>query len=820
MATQNSSAGFLGNLRLSMKLGLAFGLMILLLAAAVTISINEVGKVKVLGDRVVELRTPTAQASLGMLNGMNESLAALRGWILLGNPKFKEERARAWNTWIDPNLEKMRAFSKNWTNPENVKRLNQMDALLVDFRKYQEEIEEIANTIDQKPAEKMLFQDAAPRAAKMASLITRMIDLEGKLEATTERKAILYMMADVRGTTGLALANIRAFLLSGDRKFKDNYESLWAKNTRRFNDLERQYNNLSAEQRVAFDQFKSIRAEFQTYPPKMFKIRASKQADLANYWLGSRAAPTAARIVNVLNAMVDNQRKLLETDASAMDALIVELERMEWILLVAGVAIALLLAFFLTRMIAGPITRIADTVHQIAEHRDLTIEVPVGGRDEIGVMAQAFNNMMKVIRETFGVVNDSAHEVATSSLDVAERASGNKKRAQGQLERAQTSEKIISEMGNTAGQVSAAALAQKQAAEQSQESITELLNKMDSVGAAADAQDKEVTETMARVKEMGETGAKVVGMAGEQGQKVVQVTASIEEMSAAVENMQKTVAQASEYGKAALEAADEGHKSVSSTVEGMRAIAESSEQISEIIGVITEIAEQTNLLALNAAVEAARAGVHGKGFAVVADEVGKLAQRSSEAAKEITTLIKSSAASVSEGVALTDQSQQALARIDERTRVNIQAIDEIAEVSTTLAASTTEVQELVQELNVLARNIGEMGGEQGARREAAEKALDKLMEYSKSITGLINEANQTVAGVSEAMSDIVNRGEEMANMTDLQAQRSRAITKLAKESAEVAVQTAEGAGTVVSITDALKEQSQNLTHRVRQFRIG
>ncbi|HID48862.1 MAG TPA: methyl-accepting chemotaxis protein, partial [Chromatiales bacterium] len=532
----------------------------------------------------------------------------------------------------------------------------------------------------------------------MASLITRMIDLEGKLEGTAERKSILYMMADVRGTTGLALANIRAFLLSGDNKFKDNYETLWAKNTRRFNDLARQYNNLSAEQRVAFDQFKAIRSEFQTYPPKMFKIKASKQADLANYWLSSRAAPTAARIVKILNAMVSDQRELLQTDANAMNQLIENLSTLEWVLLAAGVVIALLLAFFLTRMIAGPITQMASTVRQIAERRDLTIELPIVSRDEIGVMAQAFNDMMKVIRETFGVVNNSAYEVASSSLDVAERASGNKKRAQGQLERAQTSEKIISEMGNTAGQVSAAALAQQQAAEQSQEAITDLLNKMDSVARSAEAQEQEVSETMSRVKEMGETGAKVVGTAAEQGQKVEQVTAAITEMSTAVENMQKTVAQASEHGKAALEAADEGHKSVSSTVEGMRAIAESSEQISEIIGVITEIAEQTNLLALNAAVEAARAGVHGKGFAVVADEVGKLAQRSSEAAKEITTLIKNSTTSVSEGVALTDQSQQALARIDERTRVNIRAIDEIAAVSTTLVASTTEVQGLVQEL--------------------------------------------------------------------------------------------------------------------------
>ena len=102
---------------------------------------------------------------------------------------------------------------------------------------------------------------------------------------------------------------------------------------------------------------------------------------------------------------------------------------------------------------------------------------------------------------------------------------------------------------------------------------------------------------------------------------------------------------------------------VRQAVEAMDAIAKSSQQISQIIGVIDEIAFQTNLLALNAGVEAARAGDAGRGFAVVASEVRALAQRSAEAAKEIKGLISASTAQVDHGVKLVAETGASLERI-------------------------------------------------------------------------------------------------------------------------------------------------------------
>lgn len=510
---------------------------------------------------------------------------------------------------------------------------------------------------------------------------------------------------------------------------------------------------------------------------------------------------------------------IAEIDEDEALASVTALRRYMMILgLIVGAAI-IAFALYVAKSISEPIVNMANTITKIAETRDLTLDVPVESNDEIGVMSASFNQMMRMIHEAFKTVNESAFKVAESAEDVANRAAANKKRAQSELERAHQSVDIISEMGGTAGRVSQASEAQRKAAEISSKNIAHLLAAIKKVSNLADTQNTEATETMLRVSEMGKIGTRVVATAKEQGTMVIKVSSSVTSITEAVDDMNQAVSQATKYGKASLLAAEEGKKSVTSTVSGMQAIAESSEQISDIIGVITEIAEQTNLLALNAAIEAARAGAHGKGFAVVADEVGKLAQRSSEAAKEITQLIKDSSDRVAEGSKLTDESQQSLIKIDEGGQVNMKAIDEIERTAKVLAHGTEEVQNLMKKLNLLAEEIAGMAGEQGKRREVAEKALLLLLEESTHITQLVDEANKGANEIGKEMTGIVARTGDMSIMTNQQAKRSAKVVNISNSSAKAAEQTVDGAGTVVKITGGLQDLSHKLMTQVKQFKI-
>jgi methyl-accepting chemotaxis protein len=241
------------------------------------------------------------------------------------------------------------------------------------------------------------------------------------------------------------------------------------------------------------------------------------------------------------------------------------------------------------------------------------------------------------------------------------------------------------------------------------------------------------THTIANAaNEIGSASDDLSHRTEQQAASLEETAAALEEITATVKKTAANAKEASHSVVGAKDAAENGGRVVETAVKAMDAISQSSRQITDIIGVIDEIAFQTNLLALNAGVEAARAGEAGKGFAVVASEVRALAQRSSEAAKQIKALINTSSEQVRDGEKYVGETGQALKRIiDQVLHIN-SLVGEMAQAAEQQATGIEQVNAAVAQMDQATQQNAAMVEQStaAARNLAGETgALTELVHF-------------------------------------------------------------------------------------------
>lgn len=211
-----------------------------------------------------------------------------------------------------------------------------------------------------------------------------------------------------------------------------------------------------------------------------------------------------------------------------------------------------------------------------------------------------------------------------------------------------------------------------------------------------------------------------------------QTAAALEQMAISVNTAAKNTKEVEDAVVTARSDVEHSGRVVEGAIAAMNEIEASSSRISQIIGVIDDIAFQTNLLALNAGVEAARAGEVGRGFAVVASEVRGLAQRSSEAAKEIKILIGTSSSHVQEGVQQVDDAGKALEAV-------VRQVANISELVSGISAVSANQATGINEVNIGVSQLDEVTQKNATMVDESSSAIQSLNGETTGLNALVSQ---------------------------------------------------------------------------------
>lgn len=413
----------------------------------------------------------------------------------------------------------------------------------------------------------------------------------------------------------------------------------------------------------------------------------------------------------------------------------VQTERLGVLMLIIMTGITLVLALLGGRIfglsINNPIKNLVDVSSKIAEG-DLSQEIKVTGKDEVGKLEDAIGKMGSELRERLEIETRKKEELQQQVRDLSALALAT---AKGDL--TLEAPQYDGQMGELSKNLNQMTKSLRQVAEKLVEVTSHL-------GAAS-------TEIQA-------TSQQQASGATEQAASVSQVTSAINELATNAKQVAEAAASVSQAATDALQSALEGKGAVQETVDEMKeikdttssisqkilALEEKSHEIGSILAIIDDIAEQTNLLALNAAIEAARAGEAGKGFAVVATEIRNLAEDVTSSTKEIAekitemqTAINSSVMATEEGSKKVDEGVRTVKEAGEGLEKIISVTEHAAELAKQISGATQQQETASEQVVQTMNEVSEVVRQSAAGSQQSAKSSEDLAKMASELKEMV-----------------------------------------------------------------------------------
>ncbi|MCX8996778.1 methyl-accepting chemotaxis protein [Rhizobiaceae bacterium BDR2-2] len=393
-------------------------------------------------------------------------------------------------------------------------------------------------------------------------------------------------------------------------------------------------------------------------------------------------------------------------------------QKIAGVLLLTGfvvLAISVAATLFSMNRLLSPLARLARATGDVAKG-NLDLEITDQTRkDETGVMARALESFRQALLQ-------QRHLEAANAEREAGLAAERRERLAEREAEARSLQAVVSELDAGLSQLAEGNLSYAitrpfpEETEGLRLNFNRAIARLNETMAAIGGNSCTVRDDSERMREGAD---RLADRTSRQATAITQTVSAIDAINKALAEQTAKAEQAARIAATAQTGARQSGQVMTQTISAIEAIQSSSSQINRITHVIEEIAFQTNLLALNAGVEAARAGDAGKGFAVVAQEVRELAQRSSNAAREITVLLQKSTEDVENGVALVEKAGQALNEIGS----HVETIN--AEIAA-IMESTHQEASMIREISHSVSELDQVTHENASMVEETTRAIHRL----------------------------------------------------------------------------------------------
>lgn len=399
--------------------------------------------------------------------------------------------------------------------------------------------------------------------------------------------------------------------------------------------------------------------------------------EVAKQTILNECSPAMSELANIaqeIDAVTSQNRDTQESNTMAMIRVCIIVLVVVFVL---ALVFGLLVALKTTHAITGAVGKIRSAAEDLSKG-DLKARVDYEGKNEFGELAERLNFSFQELGKYVDAIDYGMTEFTKGNF---------------------TCECPIPFRGDFAHI--------QTAIENFQQKISDTLSELETSSAQVSAGADQVAD-----------GAQALAQgATQQASSVEELSASISEISNRISDTAEFSQKADQLGQEAREIVEKGKEEMRQLLASIQDIAEASNNIQSIIKVIDDIAFQTNILALNAAVEAARAGNAGKGFAVVADEVRSLAQKSADAAKETTGLIKNSLQHVSHGEEIAHRTDAAFNDVADAAQNILGMIEKIAQASHEQADSISQISVGIDQISAVVQTNSATSEESAAASE-------------------------------------------------------------------------------------------------------